>query len=115
LLALSGLLVIDNDEPAALSRYRSVLVLTDRILVSGHPDHWTRFARGEAFVAQNDAAAALTEFSQSIATDPPPGDVRSELGQLQLLQQVGWHTEITTRAIQLLEQAISSDPSDKMD
>ena len=66
LLALCGLLVLLQDEPSALSRYRSVLVLTDRTLESGHPDHWTRFARGEAFLAQNDSVGALEELARAM-------------------------------------------------
>ena len=109
MLALAGLLIIIGDEGAAVSRYREVLVLTDRTLLQGHPDHWTRFARGEAFIAQNDLAAALAEFGDSLEAGPPPGDVRSEVGQLRSLQDAGWRLEITAPTIELLAQTIPAE------
>jgi tetratricopeptide (TPR) repeat protein len=112
LLALCGLLVLIQDEPAALSNYRAVLVLTDRTLESGHPDHWTRFARGEAFVAQNDAEAALGEFARAIEFDPPPGDIGSEREQLEALRKAGWRAQVIERAIDVLEIPLRSKPPD---
>ncbi|HEX6657932.1 MAG TPA: hypothetical protein VF065_07610, partial [Ilumatobacter sp.] len=106
LLALCGLLVLAHDEAAAMPLYRSVLVLTDRSLESGHPDHWTRFARGEAFVAQRDAEEALKEFGSAVDLNPPPGDIRSELEQLEALRTAGWRTDITSRAIEVLRRGL---------
>ena len=99
LLALCGLLVVVRDEHAALSGYRSVLVLTDRTLESDHADHWTHFARGEALLAQNDVDGALEEFARAMEFDPPPGDIRSEREQLELLRQAGWRSESIDRVV----------------
>ena len=106
LLALCGLLVLMSDEATALKHYRSVLVLTDQTLANGSPDHWTRFARGEAFVAQNDAGAALDEIARAMADGPPPGDIRSEVEQLHALRDAGWRTGTIEQAIEALERSL---------
>ena len=112
LLALCGLLVVLREEPAALSHYRSVLVLTDRTLESGHVDHWTHFARGEAYLAQNDPDSALGEFALAMASNPPPGDIRSEREQLELLRKAGWRAQTIGRVIGALEPGIPPQPLD---
>jgi tetratricopeptide (TPR) repeat protein len=113
LLALCGLLVLLSDESAAMSNYRAVLVLTDHTIAAGHPDHWTRFARGEAFVAQRDIDAAIDEFSRALADEPPPGDIRSELDQLRALRQAEWRSEMLERVIEALERGLPpSTPHD---
>ena len=110
LLALCGLLVLIQDEPAALLNYQTVLVLTERTLESGHPDHWTRFARSEAFVAQNDAEAALGELARAMEFNPPPGDIRSEREQLEALRRAGWRAQAIERAIEVLENPGRYEP-----
>jgi tetratricopeptide (TPR) repeat protein len=105
LLALCGLLVLLRDEVSAVTHYGAVLSLTTRTFQSGHPDHWTHFARGEAFLATEDLQTAADEFMRGLEFHPPPADVRSELEQLRALQRSGWRTIATGHAIQILELA----------
>jgi hypothetical protein len=86
-----------------------VLVLTDRTLHSGHVDHWTRFARSEAFLAQMDLERALEECARAMAFNPPPGDIRSEREQLELLREAGWRAETIKYVIGALESDLPSD------
>jgi Flp pilus assembly protein TadD len=104
LVALSGLLILIDDKAGAMSKYAAVLELTDRAVRSGNLDHWTCFARGEAFVAHDDVYTALGEFKHAMEFEPPPGDIRSEKEQLEALLLAGWRVDSITQAIAVLEQ-----------
>lgn len=82
--------------------YKKLRTISERIIAQGSADHWTYFGFGQAAAALGDEKAAMEAYRIALEQKPPIEHVRSEVEQLEFLQEHNFAAETTARVLPML-------------
>lgn len=84
--------------------YKKLRTISEQIIVQGSADHWTYFGFGQAAAALGDEKAAMEAYRTALEQKPPIEHVRSEVEQLEFLQEHNFAAEIIARGLPMLRE-----------
>lgn len=104
IVTVAGMLRVKGLTSDAEVFYKKLQTISERIISQGSADHWTYFGFGHAAVAFGDEKTAMEAYRIALEKKPPIEHVRSEVEQLEFLQEHNFAAETIARVLPMLRE-----------